>query len=103
VVVPRCVHPRRARDGPVGVTDGEPEDLAPPISADSGGDHDRLGHDAVVDPGLAIGGIEEHVREGLLGQATVAKRAHLGVQVGADPAHLALGDGWSMVGRASSW
>ena len=71
------------------VADGEPEHLAPAVSPDAGGDHDRLGHDPVVDPGLAVGGVQEHVGERLLGQAAVAERAHLGVEVGADPRHLA--------------
>jgi hypothetical protein len=41
--------------------------------------HDRLRHHAVVDPGLALGGVEEHVGECLLGQGPVAERADLGV------------------------
>ena len=47
------------------VADGESEDFAPAVGAHPGGDHHRLGDDAVVDPGLAVGGVavtdvEEH-------------------------------------------
>ena len=45
------------------VADGEPEDLAPAVGAHAGGDHDGLGHHPVVDPGLAVGGVEEHIRK----------------------------------------
>ena len=34
-----------------------------PSARDPGGDHDGLGDDPAVDPGLAVGGVEEHVRE----------------------------------------
>jgi hypothetical protein len=67
------------------VAHGEAEHFAPAISPDAGGDHHRLRHHAVVDPGLAVGGIQEHVRERLVGQAAVAERAHLGVEIRADP------------------
>jgi len=43
------------------VADGEPEDLAPAVGPDTGGDHDRLGHHAVVHPRLAIGRVQEDV------------------------------------------
>ena len=74
------------------VAHGEAEHFPPAISPNSGGDHYRLGHDAVIDPGLAVGGVQEDIRELLVGQAAVAERAHLGIQVGADPAHFGLGD-----------
>ena len=74
------------------VPDGEPEHLAPPVGADPGGDHHGLGHHPVIDPGLAVSGVEEHIRELLLGQRSVAERAHLDVEIGADPRDLALGD-----------
>ncbi len=56
-----------------------------------GGDHDRLGDDPTVDPGLAVGGIGEHIRERLVIQRAGPPRGHLAVQLGADPRHLALG------------
>jgi hypothetical protein len=37
------------------VTDGEAEQLAPPVGAYPGGDHHGLGHDAALDTGLAVG------------------------------------------------
>ncbi len=51
-----------------------------------------LGDHPPVDPGLAVGGVQEHVGERLLGQAPVAERGHLGVEVGADSTDLGLGD-----------
>jgi hypothetical protein len=74
------------------VANGEPEDLPPAIGADAGGDHDRLRHDPVVHPGLAVGRVEEHVGKLLLGKGAVAERADLGVEIRADPAHLGFGD-----------
>ena len=41
----------------LGVAHGKPEHLAPAIGADAGGDHHRLRDHAVVDPGLAVGGV----------------------------------------------
>ena len=76
----------------LGVADVEAEDLTPPVGADPGGDHHGLGHDPPIDPGLAVGGVEEHVRERGVGQRPVPERADLLVQVSADPRHLALGD-----------
>jgi hypothetical protein len=67
------------------VADGESEHFAPAIGPDAGGDHHCLRYDAVVDPGLAVGGVEEHVRKRLIDEGSVAEGADLGVQVGADP------------------
>ena len=47
----------------LGVADGEPEHLPPAVGADPGGHHDGLGDHPPVDPGLAVGGVEEHVGE----------------------------------------
>ena len=74
------------------VADREAEDLPPPVGAHAGGHHHRLRDDPAVDPGLAIGGVEEHVRERLPGQRPVPKGAYFGVQIGADPADFALAD-----------
>jgi hypothetical protein len=81
------------------VTDVEAEYLTPAVDADSGGDHHGLGgHPAApaapvtTDPGLAEGGVEEHIRERDLGQRPVPERRHLDVEVGADPRDLTLGD-----------
>lgn len=38
------------------------------VGRHTGGDHHRVRHHPVVDPGLALGGIEEHIRETLLGR-----------------------------------
>ena len=45
------------------VADRGPEHLAAPVGADAGGDHDGLGDHPPADPGLAVGRVEEHVRE----------------------------------------
>ena len=74
------------------VPDVEAEHLPPAVGGHPGGDHHRLGHDPPVDPGLAVGGVEEHVRERGVGQGPVPERRDLLVEVGADPRHLALGD-----------
>ena len=46
----------------LGVADVEAEHLPVPVGADRGGHHDGLGDDPAVDAGLAVGGVEEHVR-----------------------------------------
>jgi hypothetical protein len=74
------------------VADLEPEHLPVPVGGHAGGDDDRLGDDPVIDAGLAVGGVQEYIPERLPGQAAVAERGHLGVQVRADPAHLGPGD-----------
>ena len=51
------------------VADVEAEDLTTPVRGGAGRDHDRLGHDAVINSGLAVGRAEEQVAERLLGQA----------------------------------
>ncbi len=60
------------------VTDVEPEDLPPPVGGHAGGDHHGLGHDSSIDPGLAVGGVEEHIRERGVGQRPVPERADFG-------------------------
>jgi hypothetical protein len=46
----------------------------------------------VPDPGLAIGGVQEHGGEVLRGQGAVAELADFRVQTHADPRHFRLGD-----------
>jgi hypothetical protein len=72
--------------------DVEAQDLAVPVRRDSGRDHDGLGDDPVIDPGMAIGRVQEHVRERLPGQRAVPEHRDFGVEVGADPADFGLGD-----------
>jgi hypothetical protein len=59
-----------------------------PVRGHPRGHHDRLRDHPVINPGFAVRG----VREPLGGQATVAERGRLSVQVRADPADLGLGD-----------
>jgi hypothetical protein len=83
----------RGPEGAVfGVSNGEAEDFAAAVAAHAGGNHDGLGDDPAVDPGLAVGGVHEHIREGLSCQGAVTEGCHLAVEVGTDPAHLALAD-----------
>jgi hypothetical protein len=89
--------PQRPQErGPEGavlaVANPKAEDLAAAVAAHPGGDHHGLGDDPPVDPCLAIGRVDKDVGEGLAGQRPVPERAHFGVQVGADPADLALAD-----------
>jgi hypothetical protein len=46
----------------------------------------------MIDSGLAIGGVDKHVRVAGVGQRPVPKGGHLDVQIGADPRHLRFGD-----------
>jgi hypothetical protein len=46
----------------------------------------------VIDAGLAVGGVEEHVAERLLGQRPVTKRRDLDVKLSTDPADFGLAD-----------
>jgi hypothetical protein len=83
----------RGPERPVlGVADVEPEHLTPPVGGDTGSDDHRLGHHAAVHPGLAVGGVEEHVGVVDPGQGPVPERAHLLIEVRADPRHLGLAD-----------
>jgi hypothetical protein len=83
----------RGPERPVlGVADGEAEHLPMPVGGHAGGDHHRLGDHPAVDPRLAVGGIQEQVGKRGLGQAAVAEGGGLGVEVGADPGDLGLGD-----------
>jgi hypothetical protein len=75
-----------------GVAHGEAEDLAAAVTTHPGGHHHRLGDHPAVDPGLAVGSVHEHIGELLAGQRAVPERRDLAVEVGTDPAHLALGD-----------
>ena len=61
------------------VADGEAEHLPVAVGGHPGGDHHGLGDHPPVDPRLAVGGVQEDVGEGLLGQAAVAERTDLGV------------------------
>jgi len=83
---------RRPERAVLAVADGEAEDLPVAVGGHAGSDHHGLGHHAALDPGLAVGGVEEHVGEGLAGEAAVAERGDLDVEIGADPRHLALAD-----------
>jgi hypothetical protein len=70
----------------------KPEHLAAAVAGDSGGDHHRLGDDPVVDPGLAVGGVEKDIRIAGLGERAVTECRHFHIEVGADPRHLRLRD-----------
>jgi hypothetical protein len=50
------------------VTHGEAKDLTAPVSAHAGGDHDSLVDHPPVHAGLAVGGVQEHIRERQPGQ-----------------------------------
>jgi len=94
--LPYRVGDRWYLDGPerpvLGVADVEAQDLAVSVGADPGGDHHGLGHHPTPDPGLAVGRVQEHIRERRAGQGPVAERGDLLVQAGADPRDLGPGD-----------
>jgi hypothetical protein len=76
----------------LGVSDVESQHFTAPVGRDARSHDDRLGHDPVVDPGLAIGRIKEHVRERHRRQIAAGECPNLKVEVGADPGDLGLGD-----------
>jgi hypothetical protein len=53
------------------VTHGETQDLAAAVAAHPGGHQHRLSNDSAVDPCFAVGGVHEHMGEGLSGQRAV--------------------------------
>ena len=92
---PRAFRPRRnaVQNAPSSLSPtSKPEHLAAAVGGDPGGDHHRLGHHPPVDPGLAVGGVEEHVGVGDLGQGPVPERPDLLIEVRADPRDLGLAD-----------
>jgi len=83
---------RRPKRAVLRIADVKTQHFTAAVSSHPSGDHHRLRHHPVIDPGLAVGGVEKDIREPLIGQRPVAKRPHLGVQIRADPRNLALGD-----------
>jgi hypothetical protein len=87
---------RAQERGPEGavlaVADVQAQHLPTAISGHPGGDHHRPGDDPAVHAGLEVGGVNEHIREAGVGQGAGPERGHLGVELGADPGDLALGD-----------
>jgi len=63
-------------EGPIlRIADGEAQHLAAAVTTHPGGDHDGLGDHPAVDPGLAVGGVDEHIGEALAGQGAIRKPA----------------------------
>jgi hypothetical protein len=83
---------RRPERPILAVAHAEAKHLPPTITSHARGHHHGLGDHTAVDPGLAVGGVQKHVREHLAGQRPIPKRANLGVQVGADAGDLAFAD-----------
>ena len=73
------------------VADVETEHFPAAVGSDADRHDDGLGHDPVPNAGLAVGRVEEHIREVLRGEGAVAELGDLGVQARADPGHLRLG------------
>jgi len=61
------------------------EDLTVPVTSNAGSGHDGLGNHPAVDPGVAVGRAEKHVRERLLVQRSGAPGRDLGGELAADP------------------
>jgi hypothetical protein len=63
-----------------------------PVGGNTDRDDHGLGNDTVVDPRLAVRGVEEHVGVAGLAEVPVAERGHFPVQIRADPGHFGLRD-----------
>ena len=63
------------------VADVEPQHLAVPVGAHRGGHDNGLGDHSSVDPGLAVGGVEEHVWVGVVLQRPAPERGDLLIEV----------------------
>ena len=74
------------------VTDVETKDLAAPVGGNTDRDDHGLGDDAVVDPRLAIRGVEEHVGVPGLAEVPVTERGDFTIQIRANTGHFGLGD-----------
>jgi len=88
--------PQRAQErrpeGPVfGVTDLDAEDFPVTGGGDARGDDDGPRHDPALDAGFDVGGVAEHVGEPAF-ELPGAERLEVAVELGADAAHLRLGD-----------
>jgi hypothetical protein len=74
------------------VTDHDAQHLSTAVLGDPGSDHHSPGDNLVLDPRLAVGRVQIHVREPDVIKESGAERGQLSVQVLADPRDLALGD-----------
>jgi hypothetical protein len=74
------------------VTHVHPKDFTVPIAAHPDRDNHGLRHHLVIDPSLAVGRVQKHIREARRGQAAAPERRDLVVELGADPGDFALGD-----------
>jgi hypothetical protein len=83
---------RRPEGTVLGVADIQAEHFPAAVGGHPGGDDDRPGDHPAVHAGLEVGGVQEQVREGGVGQRTGPEVGDLGVQLGADPGDLRLGD-----------
>ena len=54
----------------------QPSTSRPPSAVTQGGDHHRPRHHPAVHPGLAVGGVHEHLREGGVRQRPAAEGSH---------------------------
>ena len=74
------------------VAQGESQDLAVAVEADPGRDHDGPRDHSPAHAGLDVGGVEEDVGEGAVGEAAGAELLESLVHLRADPRDLALGE-----------
>jgi len=68
------------------VSDLAAQDFPSAVGTHPSGDHDGLRHDPLVKPDLAVGRIEEHIRERDVVKGPGAPRRDVGVELSADPA-----------------
>ena len=62
------------------------------VRGDAQREHDRRGHDAVVDAYFAVGRVEEHIRVAQRGRVPVTERADFGIEAAADARDFGFGD-----------
>lgn len=74
------------------IADVEAEDFTASVGGNTDGDDHGLGDDAVVDAGLAIRGVEEHVGVAARAEVTAAEHAHFVVEIRANSGYFGLGD-----------
>jgi hypothetical protein len=83
---------RRPEGAVLAIADVQAEDFPAAVGGDPGGDDDRAADDPPIHPGLEVGGVQEQVREGCMGQRPGSEGRDLSVQLDTDPADLGLGD-----------
>ena len=89
---PQTLEERRPERSRLAVAHGHAQHLPVTVGAHPGGYHHGTGDHPAVDPTLDVGGVGEDVGKLDVVEGPVAEGLEIGVELGADAAHLALGD-----------